>query len=51
MSNPFDVAGDHGDDAGERSEIIRGADARLWGVLRTGMNDLARVYGVPLLAI
>jgi hypothetical protein len=25
--------------------------ARLWGVLRTGMNDLARVYGVPLLAI
>src|SRR5262245_41772132 len=25
--------------------------ARLWGVLRTGMNDLARVYNVPLLAI
>ena len=25
--------------------------ARLWGVLRTGMNDLARVYGVPILAV
>ena len=25
--------------------------ARLWAVLRTGMNDLARVYNVPPLAI
>ena len=29
-----------------------GADAaRLWGVLRTGVNDLARAYGVPPLGI
>ena len=29
-----------------------GADAaRLWAVLRTGVNDLARAYGVPPLAI
>ncbi len=25
--------------------------ARLWGVLRTGINDLARAYGVPPLGI
>ena len=35
--------------------IVRGSygtdAARLWGVLRTGLNDLARVYSVPLLAI
>ena len=29
-----------------------GADAaRLWGVLRTGINDLARAYGVTPLGI
>jgi hypothetical protein len=35
--------------------IVRGSYgaqvARLWGVLRNGMNDLARAYGVPPLAI
>jgi hypothetical protein len=25
--------------------------ARLWAVLRTGINDLARAYGVPPMAI
>jgi hypothetical protein len=25
--------------------------ARLWAVLRTGINDLARAYGVPPVAI
>lgn len=25
--------------------------ARLWAVLRTGMNDLARAYGIPPLAV
>jgi hypothetical protein len=41
------------DDVGE--VVARGSygpeAARLWAVLRTGINDLARAYGVPPMAI
>ena len=44
------------DDARKINQVVTrgsyGADAaRLWGVLRTGVNDLARAYGVPPMAI
>jgi len=44
------------DDARRINQVIArgtyGAEAaRLWAVLRTGINDLARAYGVPPLAI
>src|SRR5688572_4223972 len=44
------------DDARKINQVVArgsyGADAaRLWAVLRTGVNDLARAYGVPPLAI
>ncbi len=38
--NPLVARGNYGADA-----------ARLWAALRTGINDLARAYGVPPLAI
>ena len=38
--NPLVARGSYGADA-----------ARLWAVLRTGLNDLARAYGVPPLGI
>ena len=44
------------DDARKINQVIArgsyGAEAaRLWAVLRTGINDLARAYGVPPMAI
>jgi hypothetical protein len=44
------------DDARKINQVVArgsyGAEAaRLWGVLRTGVNDLARAYGVPPLGI
>jgi hypothetical protein len=44
------------DDARKINQVVArgsyGAEAaRLWAVLRTGVNDLARAYGVPPLAI
>lgn len=44
------------DDARKINQVVAkgsyGADAaRLWAALRTGINDLARAYGVPPLAI
>ena len=40
------------DDFRNYREKRGGADAaRLWGVLRTGVNDLARANGVPPMAI
>jgi hypothetical protein len=44
------------DDARKINQVVArgsyGPDAaRLWAVLRTGVNDLARAYGVPPLAI
>ena len=34
-----------------RTRLTAGEAARLWAVLRTGINDLARAYGVPPMAI
>ena len=44
------------DDARKINQVVaRGSygaeSARLWAVLRTGINDLARAYGVPPMAI
>ena len=44
------------DDARKINQVVArgsyGAEAaRLWAVLRTGINDLARAYGVPPMAI
>jgi hypothetical protein len=44
------------DDARKINQVVArgsyGAEAaRLWGVLRTGVNNLARAYGVPPMAI
>ena len=44
------------DDARKINQVVArgsyGAEAaRLWGVLRTGINDLARAYGLPPMAI
>ena len=37
------------------AEVARGSygaeAARLWAVLRTGINDLARAYGIPPLGV
>ena len=44
------------DDARKINQVVArgsyGAEAaRLWAVLRSGINDLARAYGVPPMAI